>query len=69
MRNEVSYQDFAQAWAKAVSTKDPVAMLTMNLSVSVRCRNCRSLVNGEDSVRGSELYCPKCGAAWVVRSK
>ena len=69
MRNEVSYQDFTSNWAKAISTKDPIAILTMNLSVLVRCRSCNQLVNGEDSVKGSELYCPKCGAAWVVRSK
>jgi hypothetical protein len=69
MRPEMTYQEFTANWAKAVATKDPFAILSMNLSVAVRCRSCKNLINAEDSVKGSELYCPKCSAGWVVWAK
>ena len=67
---EIAYKEFCTQWANAVtmaSTGDPMAMLMMNVGVKVRCRQCGQLIDGEDAARGSELYCPKCGAGWVVR--
>jgi predicted RNA-binding Zn-ribbon protein involved in translation (DUF1610 family) len=67
---ELDYKDFCTKWANAVTSAskgDPMAMMLMNLAVTVRCRSCGKLVNGEDAARGSELYCPSCGVGWVLR--
>lgn len=67
---EIGYKEFCTQWANAVtaaSQGNPMVMMMMNLGVSVRCRQCNQLVDVEDAARGSELYCPRCGAGWVIR--
>lgn len=70
-KKEIEYKEFCTQWATAVtaSKTNPMALLNMDLNVQVRCRNCKKLVNAEDAVQGTQLYCPKCGAGWVVFQK
>jgi hypothetical protein len=70
--DEAKYKEFCTQWAKAIEdgrNNNPLTMLLLNLNVQVRCRSCHNLINGEDAVLGAELYCPKCGAGWVVWAK
>ncbi len=66
---EMNYDTFVISATKALN--DPIALMSLNIAVRVRCLYCHTHVIAQDAlVAGGykSFVCPKCGKPWIWRA-